>query len=166
MLREDARIRATDVMTKNVVTTHEKCPRARIRPLAGRTPGSGLPVVEADGHVIGLGTDADLIARQSVSPTRHPWWHSLFLQPGAAGRGTLEIGGLHRDQRKSWPASSRRRAGCHHLSELLSNPKRLPLAEGAGYAYPSDEQQDCRERITDFCVKLRQWTMLCVCRVK
>ena len=134
MLREDARIRATDVMTKNVVTTHEKCPRARIRPLAGRTPGSGLPVVEADGHVIGLGTDADLIARQSVSPTRHPWWHSLFLQPGAAGRGTLEIGGLHRDQRKSWPASSRRRAGCHHLSELLSNQKRLPLAEVAGCA--------------------------------
>ena len=25
-------------------------------------------------------------------------------------------------------------AGCHHLSELLSNQKRLPLAEGAGYA--------------------------------
>jgi len=25
-------------------------------------------------------------------------------------------------------------AGCHDLSELLSNQKRLPLAEGAGYA--------------------------------
>jgi hypothetical protein len=25
-------------------------------------------------------------------------------------------------------------AGCHHLSELLSNQKRLPLAEVAGYA--------------------------------
>jgi hypothetical protein len=27
-----------------------------------------------------------------------------------------------------------RHAGCHHLSELLSNQKSLPLAEGAGYA--------------------------------
>src|SRR6516162_1176953 len=27
-------------------------------------------------------------------------------------------------------------AGCHHLSELLSNQKRLPFAEVAGYAEP------------------------------
>ena len=56
-------MRATDVMTKNVVTIHENAPVREAAPLlVGYLVG--LPVVEADGHVIGLGTDADLIARQ------------------------------------------------------------------------------------------------------
>ncbi len=57
----------------------------------------------------------------------------LWHPPGTPLK--LRLGGVFRDFGNGlrvapiWP-----HAGCHHLSELLSNQKRLPPAEGAGYA--------------------------------
>ena len=74
-------MRATDVMTKNVVTIDENAPVREAARLLVEHRISGLPVVDADGHLIGLVTEADLIARQQASPTHHPWWHRFFSDP-------------------------------------------------------------------------------------
>jgi CBS domain-containing protein len=74
-------MRATDVMTKSVVTILEDAPVREAARLLVEHRISGLPVVDADGRVIGLVTEADLIARQQAVPARHPWWHRFFADP-------------------------------------------------------------------------------------
>ncbi len=67
-----------------------------------------------------------LIAHLSVGDGPEAW--------GCAGRAAGCLGRSHVHSTLFQSSLLSSRAGCRHLSELLSNQKRLPLAEVAGYA--------------------------------
>jgi CBS domain-containing protein len=74
-------MRAADVMTRQVVTVQADIPIREAARLLAEHRVSGLPVVDAAGRVIGLVTEADLIARQKVAAPRGSWWHRFFADP-------------------------------------------------------------------------------------
>lgn len=65
-----------DVMTRDVVTVSPATPIHEAARLMVEHRVSGLPVISADGNLVGIISDGDLILRQ-----RHrketPWWHSF-----------------------------------------------------------------------------------------
>jgi CBS domain-containing protein len=74
-------MRAQDVMTRSVVTIREEAAVRDAARLLVERKISGLPVVDAQGRVIGLITEADLIVRQRERPPRESWWHRFFADP-------------------------------------------------------------------------------------
>lgn len=74
-------MRAKDVMTRAVVTI---TPSASIQDAARSLIEhrvSGLPVVDADGRVIGIITEADLIVRRTSASEGRSWWHRFLSDP-------------------------------------------------------------------------------------
>jgi CBS domain-containing protein len=74
-------MRADDVMTRAVVTI---TPSASVQDAAKSLIEhriSGLPVVDDDGRVIGIITEADLIARRTSASERRSWWHRFVSDP-------------------------------------------------------------------------------------
>lgn len=68
-------MRAVDVMMRNVVTVHPDTDIAEAVALLGKHDVSALPVVDADGRVVGLISEADLIRRVEIGTEKHlPWW--------------------------------------------------------------------------------------------
>lgn len=66
-----------DVMTRDVITVSPATPIHQAARLMVEHGVSGLPVIDAEGRLVGILSEGDLIARQ-----RHrkqaPWWHVLF----------------------------------------------------------------------------------------
>jgi CBS domain-containing protein len=58
-------LRVRDLMTTDVVSVAPETPVDRIARLMGEREISGLPVVDEGGHVVGIVTDLDLIARNA-----------------------------------------------------------------------------------------------------
>jgi CBS domain-containing protein len=73
-------MRAEDVMTRNVVTIRADAPVREAARLLVEHRVSGLPVVDAEGRVVGVVTEADLIARQKA-PSPRSWWHWFLSDP-------------------------------------------------------------------------------------
>jgi CBS domain-containing protein len=74
-------MRAEDVMTRNVVTIGAGASVREAARLLVEHRVSGLPVVDAEGRVVGLVTEADLIARQKGPSPRRSWWHRFLSDP-------------------------------------------------------------------------------------
>jgi CBS-domain-containing membrane protein len=72
-------MQAKDVMTTKVVTVR---PDARVEHIAAlllERRISGVPVVEADGRLVGIVTEGDLMRRPELGTERHRgWWLRLF----------------------------------------------------------------------------------------
>jgi CBS domain-containing protein len=72
-------MQARDVMTSPVVTVH---PDARVEEIARlllERRISGVPVVDADGRLVGIVTEGDLMRRPELGTERHRgWWLRLF----------------------------------------------------------------------------------------
>ena len=66
-----------DVMTRDVITVSPATPIHEAASLMVGHGVSGLPVIDAEGRVVGIISEGDLIVRQ-----RHrkqtPWWHLFF----------------------------------------------------------------------------------------
>ena len=68
-------MRASDVMVRNVVTVTPETEAAAAVKLLVEHDISALPVVEADGRVIGMISEADLLRRAEIGTEKHrPWW--------------------------------------------------------------------------------------------
>ena len=78
-------MRVQDVMTKDVITATPEVSVHKAARLMSDHALSGLPVVDADGRVIGIVTESDLILRQAAPRTRH-WWQLLFADADALAR--------------------------------------------------------------------------------
>jgi CBS domain-containing protein len=63
------RLRAGDVMRSPTGALAPETPLAAAATLLASTGSSGVPVVSADGHVVGLVAEADLVGHQLRSPT-------------------------------------------------------------------------------------------------
>jgi len=74
-------MRASDVMTRTVVTIRPTAPIQEAARSLIEHRVSGLPVTDDDGRVTGIITEADLIARQTAPGERRSWWHRFFADP-------------------------------------------------------------------------------------
>jgi CBS domain-containing protein len=59
-------MRARDIMTTSVVTTRPDTPIREIAALLSRRQFSGLPVVDADGRLLGIVSEGDLIQHSAI----------------------------------------------------------------------------------------------------
>ena len=70
---------AADVMTRDVVTVRPNDSLRRAAQIMLERGVSGLPVVEANGRVVGVISEADLI-RHGESQTRTRWWLDMVAE--------------------------------------------------------------------------------------
>jgi CBS domain-containing protein len=66
-----------DVMTRDVITVSPATPIHEAARVMVERAVSGLPVIDADGRLVGIISDGDLILRQRRRKET-PWWHSFF----------------------------------------------------------------------------------------
>ncbi len=75
-------MKARDVMTKSVVSVGPDTP---VREVAARMTEqriSGVPVVAADGAILGMVTQGDLLHRKELgTEAKHRWWLRVFSDP-------------------------------------------------------------------------------------
>jgi len=85
---------AADVMTTDVITVS---PNATVRDIAALLHSkriSGVPVVDAGGHILGIVSEGDLVLREAiVGDHRRSWWLSLFDDPGILARNYVKTHG-------------------------------------------------------------------------
>jgi len=68
-------MRAIDVMVRDVVTVHPDTDVAEAIKLLAEHDISALPVLDKDGNLIGVLSEADLIHRAEIGTEKHrPWW--------------------------------------------------------------------------------------------
>jgi CBS domain-containing protein len=78
-------MKASDVMTRNVLTVGPEASVAQAIRLMLDNKVSGLPVVAADGKVVGILTEGDLLRRSETGTERHrPRWLEILMGPGRA----------------------------------------------------------------------------------
>ena len=85
-------MRVEDVMTADVITVGPEVSVHKAARLMSDHGVSGLPVVDADGRVIGIVTEGDLILRQAAPRARH-WWHRFFADPDGLARDYQKAAG-------------------------------------------------------------------------
>jgi len=68
-------MRAIDVMVRDVVTVHPETDVADAAKLLAEHDVSALPVLDKDGNLVGMLSEADLIHRAEIGTEKHrPWW--------------------------------------------------------------------------------------------
>jgi CBS domain-containing protein len=75
-------MKASDVMTRTVITVNEQAPIAEALQLMLGKAISGLPVVNCNDHLVGIITEGDLLRRAELATERHiAWWKNLLFGP-------------------------------------------------------------------------------------
>jgi len=68
-------MKAMDVMVRDVVTIGPDASVAEAAKLIAENDVSALPVVDADGRLVGIISEADLMRREEIGTSiHHPWW--------------------------------------------------------------------------------------------
>lgn len=68
-----------DVMTRDLVSVSAAAPVSEIASLLAGKRISAVPVVGADGSLLGIVSESDLIRRAEIETgRRRPWWHTVF----------------------------------------------------------------------------------------
>lgn len=76
-------MKASDVMVRKVITTHPEAAVSEVASVLVDNDISALPVVDDQGHVVGVISEADLMRREEIgSQKSRPWWLEA-LTPGA-----------------------------------------------------------------------------------
>lgn len=84
---------ARDVMTTRVVTVKPESSVREVAQLLLEHRISAVPVVDADGRILGIVSEGDLIGRPEIgTPRRRSWWLAWF---GGAGEGAAEYVKAH-----------------------------------------------------------------------
>jgi CBS domain-containing protein len=82
--RERTRMEVGDFMTTEVVTIRSDSPVRDAARLMLERKISGLPVVDASNHVVGIVTEHDLLRRRADEPgAKPPHWLQLMIEPAA-----------------------------------------------------------------------------------
>lgn len=89
-------MQAKDVMTSPVVTVAPDTPVAEVARLLLERHISAVPVVDADGRLVGIVSEGDLMRRpESGTDRRHAWWLALVSDPRQDAVEFLKTHGLH-----------------------------------------------------------------------
>jgi CBS domain-containing protein len=68
-------VKAADIMVRDVITIGPEESVAQAARLMTRNDVSALPVIDADGRLIGIISEADLLRREEIDTAdRRPWW--------------------------------------------------------------------------------------------
>ena len=127
-------MKASDVMTRNVLTVGPESSVAQAIRLMLNNNISGLPVLAADRKVVGILTEGDLLRRGETGTERHrPRWLEILMGPGrAAGEYVRTHGRKVADIMSTDVVSV---AGDTPLDEVVGlmerrRIKRVPVVEG------------------------------------
>jgi CBS domain-containing protein len=89
-------MRADEIMSMNVMTVS---PDTHVREVARKLLERGvsaLPVVDSEGHILGIISEGDLMRRRESGTERHPsWWLRLVQNPGDVAADYVKTHGLH-----------------------------------------------------------------------
>ena len=80
----ESTVRIEDVMTRDVVSVTPETPLKDVAAVLVRRGISGLPVCEADGSVVGVLSEADLLVKQGGSPERSGGLFTWLVETAAA----------------------------------------------------------------------------------
>ena len=80
-------MRAMDVMVRDVVTASPNENVDQVIELLAKHDASTLPVVDAEGNVVGMIGDLDLMRRPEIGTEKHhPWWMEAMTRPARRPR--------------------------------------------------------------------------------
>lgn len=86
---------AHEIMTRNVVTVGPTTPIRDVAQLMTTHRISGIPVVSADGTVVGIITESDLLRRSEIgTEAKRKWWMTFFSDPDSMAREYTKSHGL------------------------------------------------------------------------
>jgi CBS domain-containing protein len=109
-------MRAIDVMVRDVVTVHPYTEIAEAVKLLAEHDVSALPVVDGEGKLLGILSEADLMHRVEIgTEKRRPWW-----QEAVTGAGTLA---------EEFAKSHGKKVGEIMTSEVVAVSEETPLSE-------------------------------------
>lgn len=100
-------MKAHQIMSRDVVTVTPAMPVRDIAALMTEKRISGVPVVSADGTVIGIVSESDLLSRAEIGtvPPRK-WWLNFFSDPDALARQYTKTHGLRAENVMTHPVIS------------------------------------------------------------
>lgn len=109
-------MRAIDVMVRDVVTVHPDTDVAEAVKLLAEHDVSALPVVDDEGKLVGILSEADLMHRVEIgTENRRPWW-----QEAVTGAGTLA---------EEFAKSHGKKVGEIMTPEVVAVSEETPLSE-------------------------------------
>lgn len=124
-------MQARDIMTTNVLTVQ---PDTAIKDVAARLMQrrvSGAPVVDANGLVVGVVSEGDLIRRAGAESERHPsWWLTLLSAPEDRALAYVKShGGTAGDVMTRDVVAAEESTSLEEIARTLSkhNIKRVPI---------------------------------------
>jgi CBS-domain-containing membrane protein len=80
-------MKALDIMTKDVVSVRPETPVRDIAALMTEKRISGLPVLGADGTLLGIVSQSDLLHRWEIGmEPNYKWWLKVFLDSDSLAR--------------------------------------------------------------------------------
>jgi CBS domain-containing protein len=125
---------AADVMTTDVVSVDADKSVRDIAEILYTRRISGVPVVDADGRVIGIVSEGDLIAHAAIIGEQHrSWWLSLFTDESVTARDYVKAHGrTARDVMTTKVVSVAETATLAEIAETLHRHriKRVPVFRG------------------------------------
>jgi CBS domain-containing protein len=77
---DTSQLTAADVMTRDVVTVRPNDTLRQAAQIMLDRAVSSLPVVDAEGHVVGVVSEADLIRPDEVAEKRERWWLDMLAE--------------------------------------------------------------------------------------
>ena len=100
-------MKAHQIMSRDVVTVTPAMPVRDIAALMTEKRISGVPVVSADGTVVGIVSESDLLRRAEIGtvPPRK-WWLNFFSDPDALARQYTKTHGLRAENVMTHPVIS------------------------------------------------------------
>jgi CBS domain-containing protein len=124
-------MQAKDVMTKQVVTAGVDTPVAELAQQLVRHRVSAVPIVDADGRLIGIVSEGDLMRRPETGGARHrSWWLAMFAVPEERAREYIKAhGGSARDVMTRDVVTVTEDASLEEIAALLEEHriKRVPV---------------------------------------
>lgn len=127
-------MQAAEVMTKTLVSVRDDATVQEAIHLMLDRRISGLPVVDADGHIVGIVTEGDLLRRSETGTERQrPRWLEFLMGPGRLSgeyvrSHTRKVGDIMTRDVAAVPAT----ADLGQIVEIMERRgvKRVPVVEG------------------------------------
>jgi CBS domain-containing protein len=125
---------ALDVMTQSIVSVRPEASVLAAARLMLEHKVSGLPVVDADGALVGVITEGDFLRRAEIgAERRRPRWIEFFTGPGQLAEEYIQASGRRvRDIMSAQVCTATEATSLREMAQLMETRgiKRLPVMRG------------------------------------